>query len=218
MKKWIRAISFLYLLTYLSNTWIGSSYASSDGNIILELEETPPTSTPRITPIISTPKENTQSPQLPSSVTIANEAQFLDFGFIVPGEPVLRTDVLHIMTQNTQGGISLFALQSEPLRHSDGSTVPDTTCDNGACNPSLSSVWNSLITYGYGFRCENPKYCLGSESENTYRPFSVGHPVLIANSNTLELKSIITYKLNLSASTPAKPYTNSVTYIAFPNF
>lgn len=154
----------------------------------------------------------------------------IDFGTLSPTNPVIRTATLTV-TNGSAPGFVVTAFENHPLLASPSSIfIPDTTCDNGGCNESTSAPWNSSLTYGFGYRCDNltETPCLRDflPPQNAYyfKQFAdnsnseTPRPMLSATTKRKTAKAQITYKVNISANQPAGMYSNVITYIASPTF
>lgn len=154
----------------------------------------------------------------------------IDFGTLSPTNPVIRTTTLTV-TNGAAAGFVVSAFENHPLRATPSDAfIPDTTCDNGGCNESTSAPWNSSLTYGFGYRCDNltGTPCLRDflPPRNAYyfKQFADNSKsespkaVMSGASKRKTAKAQITYKINVSASQPAGIYNNVITYIATPTF
>lgn len=149
----------------------------------------------------------------------------LDFGTVDPTSPVTRTNILNVLS--TASGYSVTGSENHSLQTASGSaTIPDTTCDNGLCTLNIASSWTSNLTYGFGYRCDNVAQtdCISFPS-NYYQPFANAQlseqPQIIMHNTSgslSEKQSQVTYKVNVSGSQLPGVYTNTITYIASPNF
>lgn len=148
----------------------------------------------------------------------------LDFGTIDPTSPVSRTNILDVLS--TASGYSVTAIEDHSLQTASGSAIPDTTCDSGLCNQSSASTWTSNLTYGFGYRCDNVLQtdCV-SFPTGSYRPFAntalaQTPEIVMQNSagSVSEKQTQVTYKVNVSGSQIPGVYTNTITYVASPNF
>ncbi len=149
----------------------------------------------------------------------------LDFGTIDPTSPVVRTNTLSVLS--TASGYSVSAIEDHSLQTANASVIPDTTCDSGTCDPTTAAIWAYNLTYGFGYRCDD---VAGTDCvtflPNYYRPFAnaalMENPqIVLQNTSTgspTENQSQITYKVNVSGAQIPGVYTNTITYIASPNF
>lgn len=152
---------------------------------------------------------------------------FIDFGVIDPGTPVTRTNSLTVYAGSALG-YSVYASQNAPLTSAEsGTIIPNTTCDDGNCTENSSSEWSGVLTYGFGYRCDNEegKDCPPSfTTSKFYKHFADSskneiEQEIMSGTNVGKNKKVkITYKLNISATQKAGPYGNIVTYVATPTF
>lgn len=182
--------------------------------------------------------QNTPTPLVESKVTIDKSLKKSDtlmlsisnnliyFGDLTPTNPLIRTHTISVINLLSPM-YNLFISENHPLINANGSFIPNTTCDNGACTEYTAGIWDSTLTFGLGYRCENID---GYDCENgfyydqTYKQI----PDESKNKKSISLmeglkennpKSInMLYKLNTSASQQSGPYTNIVTYTLTPSF
>ena len=150
----------------------------------------------------------------------------VNFGSVNPGEPILRTSTLTV-TNRSAGGYQVTAFEKNQLMvYSTGAIIPDTTCDSGTCTETTSAAWSSLLTYGFGYRCDNVTLtdCASGFTTSTfYKQFadqSKGETpqVVMSGATVTNSQTQITYKLNVSGSQAAGNYYTVVTYIATPTY
>lgn len=163
---------------------------------------------------------------LPFSASLSSN--IIDFGTLGPTNPIIRTIDL---STNSQGviGYSVIAFEDQPLTatsSNDKTIIPDTTCDFGDCSTENSTRWTNALTYGFGYRCDNiiGNACDGSFVQpNFYKHF----PDLASNDDPQSVisglgsdnqQARLSYKVNISGSQAQGTYSNTVTYIAVPNF
>src|SRR3989344_2142220 len=150
----------------------------------------------------------------------------INFGTLVPGEPVTRDNILTVSNESATG-YQVTLEQDHPLRISSTNTdIPDTTCDAGNCSYTTAAAWTSPLTYGFGYRCDNVS---GSDCSSTfvttnfYKQFAseeAGESAQVVMSSTnvgRNRQGKITYKINISASQLAGIYQNIIKYIATPS-
>ncbi|OGH23832.1 MAG: hypothetical protein A2698_00010 [Candidatus Levybacteria bacterium RIFCSPHIGHO2_01_FULL_42_15] len=149
----------------------------------------------------------------------------IDFGSLSPTNPVQRTSVLTI-TSSKESGYSVIAYQDGPLTSSQSPTpIPDTTCDDGFCNEARSSQWVNLLTYGFGYRCDNllGTPCLSDFTDPAfYKQFADNakkeqpQEVIRETKTSGTNQAQITVKVNISLNQPPGRYGNTITYILTP--
>lgn len=148
----------------------------------------------------------------------------VDFGKLVPGEPVQRTTSLKISNDSTFG-YQIISFENQTLKNASGEEIPDTTCDQGTCTQSTASIWDNPLTYGFGMRCENVKGkdCSPSfEDRKTYRQFSNfglkedPEAIIVSLASANEKEAQVVYKINIPGSQTEGIYQNEINYIAIP--
>jgi hypothetical protein len=162
---------------------------------------------------------------IPFRFTINN--LFIDFGAIRPGTPVLRTNTLTV-SNGSAFGYQVTVSQNHNLRvNASGAEIPPTACDGGGsgnCTPTATAVWSSVLTYGFGYNCQN---IAGTDCDSQflgttyYKPFiSSPSAVVVMSSSNVGKNRItqITYQVNVAATQIAGRYTNVINYIATPQF
>lgn len=160
----------------------------------------------------------------------------INFGTLVPGEPVTRDNTLTV-SNGSALGYQVTVQQDHPLRttatnapaspgEAGRADIPDTTCDAGNCSHTTAAVWNSLLTYGFGYRCDNVSGtdCNSAFSTaNFYKQFpssEAGESAQVVMSSTKvekEQQVKITYKVNIHQNQAAGMYQNIIKYIATPS-
>lgn len=151
-------------------------------------------------------------------------ATFIDFGTLDANSPVTRTNDL-IINNGSAGGYQVTAQENhELLSPPTGSLIVNTTCDNGLCTNTISDVWTSSSTYGFGYRCDNvtgTDCASGFASANNYKQFAKNPTAtsVMSGTNVGRNKEVtITYKVNVAPIQPSGQYTNIITYVATPTF
>jgi hypothetical protein len=158
--------------------------------------------------------------------SFAISSLFIDFGPITPGAPVTRTNNLTV-SNGSAYGYTVLARENHPLRmNSTGLSIPDTTCDSGTCDEQTSGTWSNILTYGFGYRCDNVN---GSDCETgfsnptDFKQFAssesaeLAQPVMTGTNVGRNIESQITYKVNISATQASGEYGNAITFIAVPS-
>lgn len=160
--------------------------------------------------------------------TLSVSGSDIDYGTMDPTNPVLRTHRFSIDPGSARG-YSLFAYENHHLGLSDNSAfIPDSTCDDGNCTESISSLWENTLTYGLGVRCDleekNKDSCLSSfATEHSYKQLadlSQKEPgtVLMSSQSDQVLDGKLTYKVNVPGTQKSGDYTNAVVLIAAPGY
>lgn len=159
---------------------------------------------------------------IPFSISLSSNV--VDFGSLSPTNPVIRTVDLGI-NSDAAYGYSVIVFENEPLKN-DKAFIPDTTCDNGRCDTENAAEWINVLTYGFGYRCDN---IIGADCDSSFaNPNFYKHfPDIASNddpqpimagigSNNKETRT--SYKVNISGTQAQGDYDNVITYIAIPNF
>ena len=148
----------------------------------------------------------------------------IDFGVIVPGTPVLRSNLLTV-SNGSANGYQVTSSQNRNLRvDANGNEIPPTACDAGSCTPTTAAAWSSSLVYGFGYRCDNVTGtdCDSQFSTSTfYKPFiSSPSAVIVMSSANVgkNKKANVNYKVNIAQTQVAGLYTNILNYIATPTF
>jgi hypothetical protein len=166
------------------------------------------------------------APTSPFSVTLSSDIVY--FGTLSPTNPIIRFLDLDIYSLDNHG-YSVQAFEDQPLTMINQGAkiiIPDTTCDNGGCGTENAGKWTNILTYGFGYRCDN---LTGTDCDNSfakadlYRRF----PNVASNDDYQSIMSgvgsdykkvRIFYKINTSGAQVQGNYSNVITYIAIPNF
>lgn len=173
--------------------------------------------------------------------TFSISQTLIDFSTLSPTNPINRSNNLTV-SNGSANGYSIIAFEDRELSSSPTSNVasaksdlasassafiPDTTCDNGLCSEVSSAAWTNPLTYGFGYRCDNlvGTDCASGFSElGFYKQFAnnslseTGQKVAIGSNNKSEKTVRITYKINVPGTQQFTFYSNTITYIAVPNF
>lgn len=166
------------------------------------------------------------APSLVSGIfTFTVSPTSLDFGTIDPTSPVSRTNILDVLSNAS--GYSVTTIEDHSLKTAAGTIIPDTTCDSGVCTTTTGATWTNNLTYGFGYRCDNIAQtdCVSGFSTNYYKPFPnlqlAQTPQTIMQNiaaSLAEKQSQVTYKVNVAGTQLPGVYTNTITYVASPNF
>lgn len=220
MRFKLTAVLFLYSLIYFAHIQTTYSATSRNGSVKLELRQTTPTI------VENNDKNITENEKLPkkhdsdSSITFYTFPPIVSFGFLVPGDPVIRSSSVQILTHNLVA-FDMYIEQNHSLKSAEGNIIPDTSCDGGSCTNNLASVWKSPLTYGYGFRCENSTSCSKDfQNPDFFRSITNielnQRPAQILTGSSAKVAAEIVYKLNIPSTQAAEPYTNTITYTIIP--
>jgi len=167
--------------------------------------------------------------------SISLSSNIVDFGILSPTNPVIRTVDLGINSLTTYG-YSVIIFENEPLttipptESNSAATsktfIQDTTCDFGACGTENAAEWINVLTYGFGYRCDN---VIGVDCDssftgsNSYKHFpdiaNNDDPTsIMAGIGSNNKQTRISYKVNISGAQSQGTYSNVITYVAVPNF
>lgn len=147
----------------------------------------------------------------------------IDLGNLTPLKPSLKTNTLNVRCGNA-AGYQVTAQENHPLASKSGSTISDTTCNNGKCTESLSSTWTRNTTYGFGFNIIGDDIPADFIDKTNYRQFADGskreNPQVLMSKNSVckSRTAKVTYKANVSNTQSAGIYQNIITYIAIPRY
>jgi hypothetical protein len=237
----MRLLAF-YLFIGLLGYWIiglfsplASAQTMSNDDYILQLDdlEIAPRTPPAVkNNAIQTTSKLPVKKQVPFVFSISQT--LIDYSTLSPTNPIKRSNELSVST-GSANGYSIIAFEDKELSAaaplSGGSKssafIPDTTCDNGQCSQISSGPWTNPLTYGFGYRCDNVEGidCASGFSEpELYKQFanasmSETPQKIAASSKTESNNSVrIIYKLNIPGTQPFTFYSNTITFIAVPNF
>lgn len=229
------------LIATLPSIIVQKGYAAVTTNADYEIEqieintdEIIPTQKPQVyqpqTLDTATPEIPTNTPKFTITSTsdaysITNSQTAIDFGALSATNPVIRTSDLTIISPLQ--GAQIMANEDRPMTATNKQFVPDTTCDNGSCTAGLAALWESSLTYGFGYRCDSEKKDVcdtGFTNPNTYKKFADAsanesfHTIMRSQPSQQQTTGKVTYKVNISGTQPLGGYRNTITFIAVPNF
>lgn len=169
-------------------------------------------------------KSGLQSIYQTGPIAFSVNADILDFGQITPSNPVIRNVILSATSESLN--YQIFSFESNPPRTINNQSLPDTSCDEGSCSHSQSSIWENNLTYGFGFRCISKSilYCIEDFDKDYYRQFadiSTGEkstPVMNGLKNKEAQAAEISLKINASGTQEPGTYSNIVTFILVPSY
>ena len=169
------------------------------------------------------------------SISISNN--LIDFGTLSPTNPVTRNATITVANLSAPSFIVSASQNHQLLSPKNGAIIPDTTCDKGICSQTAPATWSNVLTYGFGYRCDNlsillrgrkGRSCLKNDlsfysNQNFYRQFSDASKsekavAIMSGDKGRNQKATITYKVNIPSSQAPGIYTNSITYLAVPTF
>ena len=134
---------------------------------------------------------------------------------------------LYVAT-NAFNGYNLTAQTNQSLS-SGSSTIPDTTCDSGACTTATAAAWVTDTNEGFGYSCDPDTTAFATNrcqptftSSTVFRPFSSSTAVVVASStnilSALGSTNRILYRITVDAAQAAGNYSNVITWIATPSY
>lgn len=232
MHKSFNLLPLIFFLLFFSTP--AKTFAKNeilqDDIIIDQLHQISPIQEKTIPSIISIPTPEPKiivdrSIKRSEALRLTIDSNLIDFGELTPTNPLIRTQIISV-TNLLSPLYDLLIYENHPLTNPTGSFIPNTTCDSGGCTEFTSGVWDSTLTFGLGYRCENIE---GYDCENgfnydqTYKQIPENKDKMsisiMEGINDKNSKSInISFKLNTSASQQSGPYTNIVTYTLTPSF
>lgn len=165
------------------------------------------------------------SGQTTTSFSFSISDTSVNFGQLVPGEPIIRTNSLIISSPSS--GYQVLASEANPLRMTTGKTdIPDTACDAGNCTEVTSGLWTSPLSYGFGYRCDNLQAtdCASDFANLDYYKQLANleakeePQIVMSNAKAIGTsKTQITYKTNVAGTQKPGVYQNIIIYIATPS-
>src|SRR3989344_1742077 len=220
----IGLLGYLFIGLFLS---IANGQSMSNNDYIIKTEnlDTAPNTHPvrnnEVKPSMQKPKEHIPS-SAPFSVALSSD--IVDFGALSPTNPIIRTVDLTVSNIPSYG-YSVLAFENNALKNSKA-FIPNATCDDGQCNQENGTAWTNVLTYGFGYRCDN---LIGNDCDasffkpNFYKHFSDNsasqYPQSIISGMGSGNRSVrLSYKVNISGTQTQGVYNNIITYIAVPNF
>ena len=207
-----------------------SASTASNNNFNIEIKDIDTlqkktVSTPQTLGVETTlPEPKTEVIRDTAPLSFSLSATLIDFGPLSPNNPTQRNTTLSVVSSDEDYNIQVF--EDHPLINPDNVIIADTTCDNGACSEISQALWISDLTYGLGFRCDNLEGydCSNSTLPDFYKQLpditKQENPqvVMAGKKEETEKKGQITLKLNTSGTQKPGRYSNTVTFIAVPNY
>jgi hypothetical protein len=160
----------------------------------------------------------------PKDFMISVSPKVIDFGELSPTNPLLREMEISVLNKSSDV-YTVFVSEASPPANGDV-FIPDTSCDNSACTEQVAGPWENILTYGYGYRCDDTenRYCdMVFKNNNYYKQFPAisyqkNMQPIITGKKKAFAKVKLTFKLNIAGSQAVSGYTNTVTYILAPGF
>lgn len=149
----------------------------------------------------------------------------IDLGLLATGAHNTDSHLATITTRGA-GGYTVYAYETHPLLHQNNvDTIPDTTCDAGACDETTAGIWTDTDIGGFGFNADGSTAASDFLTTNHFRQFANDEaaesmqPVMTSNDIAIEDQATITYKAGLSSgSQVAGLYETNVVYVAVPGY
>lgn len=191
-----------------------------------------PTPTPVYLLTIPTP---TQFQQPAKAVTSYEKVQvqpmklhvnpiLVSFGLLSATNPTKR-EVTIALTNPTASRYSLIGYATSSLTDKETkAAIPDTTCDAGTCTEVTASSWESILTYGFGYRCNGKDCSRAFLNSNTYMHFAnytrgQTHETILSGQQAHTGRNAqIVLKTNIPGTQPQGLYTNTIVFIATPSY
>ncbi|MCA9369836.1 hypothetical protein KC686_01625 [Candidatus Woesebacteria bacterium] len=149
----------------------------------------------------------------------------IDFGTLTAGTHNTDSHTLTVSTKGA-GGYTVYARELHPLEHTTtpSQTIPNTTCDAGACTISEAKVWNNQNIGGFGYNMSGQDIPADFSTLSHFRPFAnqaVAEPAQVVMSGTgvvSDRQSTVTYKAGMFGSETAGEYETGIIYTAVPGY
>ena len=144
-----------------------------------------------------------------------------DFGALTSDTPVTRDLTIKIANGNYPGYI-VKASQNQPLKTTVEAEIPDTACDSSdnPCTKAQGTLWQSLTSYGFGYRMSGRTVPSDFLNDNYFRPFPATRkseqPVIVMQSQAKKVtdEGKMHLKLNVSKNQPVGQYRNVISFTA----
>ncbi len=137
--------------------------------------------------------------------------------------PATFATTSHTLTVSAPGqGYSVSAIATSRLTNTSGDTIPDTTCNSGACSESAAGIWNDTSKYGFGYNLTGNDISADFTNNTYFRPFpdasAADSPATIMTTASAgkNRTATVTYQANVSGSQAAGNYSTQIIYIATP--
>ena len=187
------------------------------------ISNTPPTPVPTLNQFTTGHNYTVNKEQ--DTFSFALSQKNIDFGELTANNPIVRT--LELTLKNPMQGAQVVTYEDRPLTNNEKIIIPDTTCDTGVCSEQDATEWESVFTYGFGYRCESDSKAICNNDFTTSKHYKqypdtlraeIPQTVITSDTDLQESKAKIYYKVNISNTQKAGSYTNAVTYLAIPSF
>ncbi len=158
---------------------------------------------------------------IPFRFSISDTA--IDLGSLTPGVGSTAPTTLTV-SFGAAGQYEVTAIEEGPLRtFSDGTSIPDTTCDS-SCTISSADPWTSSASYGFGYNMTGQDIPVDFVNSTYYRPFpdrtQAEAPAIVMSSTDVgrNRQSVMTFKVNVDAVQAAGQYQTVINFVATPTY
>lgn len=231
----MRKVFFFFIILFLISAYATGCVAAQNSDYNLNIDHVeiqggindaaPPTSLPAFLPT-PPPSPATLSPSSllpkPAGIGLTLSTTQLDFGKITATNPSARQLSFTAATDNPHG-LSLLIQENHELQsNTTKAIIPDTSCDTGRCTMDKAELWTNPLTYGLGYTCAGSG-CADDFGNDLFRPFpsettSGERFSRFGGEETAgSLNSTLQIKVNVSATTPASSFSNTVFIISVAN-
>lgn len=209
-------VLLFYCLLLLTFSQKVSAQGMEAENFLLEIEpysgSPTPHSAPAQTKKTTVPPALSYPPQNILSAGLFLTPTFIDFGIISPTLSTNRS--LEVRPQGNTG-IFLYSYMDHSLKKENGDSIPDASCDNGACSAFVAGEWKNTLGYGLGYTCVGTG-CDTDFANNRFRPFSLKPTAFASYLQPDEATTRLTLRVNTSSAQPPGLYENRINIIAVP--
>ena len=131
-----------------------------------------------------------------------------------------------VVSTNAGGGYSLTVQEQTLMQTPGGFSIPQTTCDGGACTLTTAAAWTTPTNNGFGHTCRNQTnhdcaatYSSGSNFRPTANVAAGDTPqTIMASSTPASATGRIKYRISAGSSQPAGDYKTIITYTITPTY
>lgn len=138
------------------------------------------------------------------------------------------------VNSNSPAGYALYVQQNHQLQNmampgamlTSRTVVPDTTCDDKSCTPTVAGTWENNDQAGFGYSVMGGDSLADFANGTKYRPFATKdngeNPVLIAQeeaatSNLNDRQTQVVYRTRVASDNEAGIYANGIIYTVIPS-
>lgn len=149
----------------------------------------------------------------PEPFSFSVSQNILDFGVLQATNPVIRKLTLSL---DSSRGYHVLTAADHSLRMDATEIIPDTTCDNGSCSDITPALWTNTLTYGFGYHSDSMEPATFRQFPNSSQNEAPAELIRGSFAKNRELN--VTHKINISNTQSKGSYTNTLFYIATPDF